>query len=137
MPRPRSEIKQGVSDDMRAFAEFLRELVDGCGITQKDLARKIGFPEQRLSETLRGELLPLLRVIESLVKATVPASRQHMMLSRAKRLHKAAATAPHAPALVRSERQVESLLAQKERLFNDLDALRKDGALLEVVPYGA
>ncbi|MEU7413769.1 hypothetical protein AB0B40_31455 [Streptomyces sp. NPDC042638] len=130
MPRPRSEIKEGVSGEMRAFAEFLRDLVDECGITQKDLARKIKFPEQRLSEALRGELLPLPAVIERFVNATVPAPRRPMMLKRAERLHRTAAAAPHAPALVRSERQVESLLAQKESLFNDLDALRKDGALL-------
>ncbi|MFJ9751275.1 coiled-coil domain-containing protein [Streptomyces chartreusis] len=130
MPRPRSEIKEGVSGEMRALAEYLRELMDGCAITQKDLARKIKFPEQRLSETLRGELLPLLNVIESIVKATVPAARLPMMLRRAERLHSAAETAPHAPALRRSERQVETLLAEKDRLFRDLDALRKDGALL-------
>ncbi|MFD0440174.1 hypothetical protein [Streptomyces chartreusis] len=32
--------------------------------------------------------------------------------------------------MIRSKQQVESLLIEKERLFNDLDALRKDGALL-------
>ncbi|MER7406523.1 hypothetical protein ABT373_29620 [Streptomyces sp. NPDC000070] len=130
VPRPRSEISEGVSGEMRAFAEFLRDLVDECGVTQQNLALKIGFPPQRLSETLRGELLPLLDVVERIVNATVPVPRRPMMLKRAERLHGNAAAAPRAPALVRSERQVESLLAQKESLFNDLDALRKDGALL-------
>jgi predicted nucleic acid-binding Zn-ribbon protein len=130
LPRPRSEIKEGVSGEMRALAEFLRELVDGCEITQKDLSRKIKISEQRLSETLRGELLPLPDVIQSIVNATAPAPRLPMMLKRAKRLYSAAETAPHTPALRRSERQVETLLAEKDRLFRDLDALRKDGALL-------
>ncbi|MBL1105766.1 helix-turn-helix domain-containing protein [Streptomyces sp. 5-8] len=130
MPRPKSGIRRDVSAEMRALAQFLRDCVDECGITQKELALTIKVSEQRLSEFMRGEVLPLPDVVKRIVAETVPTARRPMMTRRAERLHGAAEAAPHAPALVRSARQVETLLAQKERLFQDLDALRRDGALL-------
>lgn len=48
---------------LRQFGERLREEMEGCGMTQKDLAHEAGLSESALSQYLNAQRLPSIKSI--------------------------------------------------------------------------
>ena len=48
---------------LRQFSERLREEMEGCGMTQKDLAHEAGLSEPTISHYLNAQRLPSIKSI--------------------------------------------------------------------------